>query len=147
MGPSGSYSTIRIHLFKFLYRYLIYDHHDLRDKLAANKSAIAMTTLGEVQNFVTELESRYEHMSPDEWRNLESSSSVASWYRRHRKQPDRFIHVRNNESNSSSNSSNSTNKCTGRKKTIDDRKREIRERLAKMEAQKESRNQFVWALY
>eukprot|EP00531_Pseudo-nitzschia_arenysensis_P021034 CAMPEP_0116149512 /NCGR_PEP_ID=MMETSP0329-20121206/19002_1 /TAXON_ID=697910 /ORGANISM="Pseudo-nitzschia arenysensis, Strain B593" /LENGTH=93 /DNA_ID=CAMNT_0003645861 /DNA_START=168 /DNA_END=449 /DNA_ORIENTATION=- len=93
-----------------------------------------MRTLGEARDLVDELESRYENLSPEQWKELSSSSPLSSWYRRHRK-PERSVHVRN-----APGASNGTSELS-----IEDRKREIRERLAKMKTQKsqQSTKQFV----
>jgi tRNA-dihydrouridine synthase len=130
-NKGGSFNVVRGHLFKFLHRYINTDHQDLRDKLAAN-GVTTMRTLGEARSLVEELESRYQNLSPEQWRELQSSSPLSSWYRRHRK-PDRSVHVRNdlNMGQSSTESSGSS---------MEDRKREIRERLAKMKARKSKRS-------
>jgi len=139
----GSFSVVRGHMFKFLHRYINTDHQDLRDKLAANGVG-TMSTLGEARSLLDELESRYDNLSEDQWNELTSSSPLSSWYRRHRK-PDRRVHERPNlqgrmGQSSSDDANNNSN-------SIDDRKREIKERLAKMKArkleQKESTKSFI----
>ena len=132
-NKGGSFNVVRGHLFKFLHRYLNTEHQDLRDKLAAN-GVTTMRTLGEARDLVDELESRYENLSPEQWKELSSSSPLSSWYRRHRK-PERSVHVRN-----APGASNGTSELS-----IEDRKREIKERLAKMKARKSQQNtkQFV----
>ncbi len=131
-NKGGSFNVVRGHLFKFLHRYLNTEHQDLRDKLAAN-GVTTMRTLGEARNLVDELESRYEYLSPEQWNELSSSSPQSSWYRRHRK-PDRSVHVRN-----------AATAVGTSALSIEDRKREIRERLAKMKTKKSQQNtkQFV----
>jgi tRNA-dihydrouridine synthase len=124
-NKGGSFSVVRGHLFKFLHRYINTDHQDLRDKLAAN-GANTMRTLGDLRNLIEELESRYANLTEDQWNELTSTSPLSSWYRRHRK-PDRSVHER--YTSISTNTSNNNN-------NIDDRKREIKERIAKMKAQK-----------
>mmetsp|Transcript_32419 Transcript_32419/g.76256 ORF Transcript_32419/g.76256 Transcript_32419/m.76256 type:complete len:553 (+) Transcript_32419:151-1809(+) len=128
LGKSGSFNIVRGHLFKFLHRYINSDHQDLRDKLAANGET-CMRTLGEARGLIQELESRYDNLSEDEWKDLSSSSPTSSWYRRHR-QPDRRVHERSirGVSYASSNGNSSM--------SVEDRKREIKERLAKMKARK-----------
>jgi hypothetical protein len=82
--------------------------------------------LGDLRNLIEELESRYANLTEDQWNELTSTSPLSSWYRRHRK-PDRSVHER--YTSISTNTSNNNN-------NIDDRKREIKERIAKMKAQK-----------
>ena len=125
----GSFNVVRAHLFKFLHRYINNDHQDLRDKLAAD-GEVTMRTLGEAQNLVDELESRYQNLSDEEWKELKSSSPLSSWYRRHRK-PERSVHERH--------SGASTDNT---ELSVEDRKRAIRERLAKMKS-KQNTKQFV----
>jgi tRNA-dihydrouridine synthase len=127
-NKGGSFNVVRGHLFKFLHRYINKEHPDLRDKLAANGLS-TMRTLGEARSLIDELESRYQNLSPKEWGELESSSPLSSWYRRHR-QPDRRVHVRREHSSAET-----------RESSAEDRKREIRERLAKMKARKSERSE------
>ena len=129
-NKGGSFNVVRGHLFKFLHRYINKDHQDLRDKLAAN-GVTTMRTLGEAQSLLDELESRYQHLSQEEWMELKSSAPLSSWYRRHRK-PERRVHVRNSAESSAESSEPS----------VEDRKREIRKRLAKMKSRQHAK-QFV----
>jgi tRNA-dihydrouridine synthase len=124
-NKGGSFSVVRGHLFKFLHRYINTDHQDLRDRLAAN-GVNTMRTLGDLRSLVEELESRYANLTEDQWNELTSTSPLSSWYRRHRK-PDRSVHER--YTSVASDTSNNNN-------NIDDRKREIKDRIAKMKAQK-----------
>jgi tRNA-dihydrouridine synthase len=130
-NKGGSFNVVRGHLFKFLHRYINTEHQDLRNKLAAN-GVTTMRTLGEARCLVEELESRYQNLSPEQWRELQSSSPLSSWYRRHRK-PDRSVHVRNDPKRQSSTGSSGS--------STEDRKREIRERLTKMKARKSKRSE------
>jgi len=140
LGKDGSFTTVRGHLFKFLHRYINSDHQDMRNKLAA-KGSNRLKTLGDAISFVEELESRYDNLSGEEWKEFSSSSPSSSWYRRHRK-PDRQVHERYIQGTDPSSSGAASNTIS-----IEDRKREIKERLAKRKAQKleqkENAKQFV----
>eukprot|EP00536_Pseudo-nitzschia_multiseries_P000595 jgi/Psemu1/249733/estExt_Genewise1Plus.C_70147 len=143
LGKGGSFNTVRGHLFKFLHRYINSDHQDLRDRLAANGDTTCMRTLGEARSLIEELESRYDNLPEEQWKELASSPPSSSWYRRHRK-PDRRVHERaiRGMDHSRSSSSDGNNGVS-----VEERKREIKERLAKMKArkleQKSSVRQFV----
>mmetsp|Transcript_24553 Transcript_24553/g.54798 ORF Transcript_24553/g.54798 Transcript_24553/m.54798 type:complete len:180 (+) Transcript_24553:3-542(+) len=130
-NQGGSFNVVRGHLFKFLHRYINTDHQDLRDKLAAN-GVTTMRTLGEARDLVEDLESRYENLSEEEWKELSSSSPLSSWYRRHRK-PDRTVHIRQDLTQEMGSTSDGF--------SIEDRKRAIKERLAKMKARKPERSE------
>lgn len=137
-NKGGSFNVVRMHLFKFLHRYLNTEQADLRDKLAANGED-TMRTLGEARSLVKELESRYQNVSEEKWNDLASSSPQATWYRRHRK-PERSVHERPINGMDGSSSESSAN-------SVEDRKRDIKERLAKLKARKlkqgERTKQFV----
>jgi tRNA-dihydrouridine synthase len=124
VGKTGSFNTIRGHLFKFLHRYLNSDNPDLRDKLAAHGNE-SMKTLGEAIAFLEKLEGRYDGLSEDDWMSLESSAPEASWYRRHRK-PDRYVHQKETR----------VAPVTG-EISVEDRKQEIKARIARLKAEKQ----------
>lgn len=122
LGKDGSFTTVRGHLFKFLHRYINSDHQDMRNKLAA-KGSNRLKTLGDAISFVEELESRYDNLSGEEWKEFSSSSPSSSWYRRHRK-PDRQVHERYIQGTDPSSSGAASNTIS-----IEDRKREIKVRF------------------
>jgi hypothetical protein len=119
MGDGGSFAIVRGHFFKFLHRYLNSDHTDLRDRFASNE----MSSLHDARSLIEQLEQRYSGLSDDEWVELASSNSNASWYRRHRR-PDRRVHQRFVTDGAINNETSSID--------IDARKREIKDRIAKM---------------
>jgi tRNA-dihydrouridine synthase len=125
MGDGGSFSIVRGHLFKFLHRYLNNDHTDLRDRFAA--SSEKMRTLHDARSLIRQLKQRYAGLSDDEWVALASSNPEASWYRRHRR-PDRRVHHRLIPGGGGGGGRN--NKLSSL--DIDARKREIKDRIAKM---------------
>mmetsp|Transcript_48750 Transcript_48750/g.56234 ORF Transcript_48750/g.56234 Transcript_48750/m.56234 type:complete len:536 (+) Transcript_48750:58-1665(+) len=129
-NKGGTFSVVRGHLFKFLHRYINTDHQDLRSQLAAN-GVTTMRTLQEARNLVDELESRYVNFTEDQWKELSSSSPLSSWYRRHRK-PNRRVHER--YTSTATNSRYNSN-------SVDDRKREIKGRIARLKAQKLNRQE------
>jgi tRNA-dihydrouridine synthase len=116
MGQGGSFAIVRGHLFKFLHRYLS-EQLDLRNQLAAERM-----TLAEAMGLVDKLEGRYESLTEEEWNALESSKLESSWYRRHRK-PDRRVHERGAHT-------------ADHPLDIESRKRQMRERIAKMKTQR-----------
>ena len=125
-GRGGSFNVVRGHLFKFLHRYINTEHQDLRDRLAANGDS-SMRTLGDANSLVEELEYRYAYLSEEQWKELPSSSPQSSWYRRHRK-PGRSVHAKYIRGDQSS--------IATQNHSIDDRKREIKKRIANLKAQR-----------
>ena len=111
---AGSFCIIRGHLFKFLHRYL-QEQPDFRDKL------IDIETIVEAHTLIDELEERYIHKSEEELAACASSLETASWYRRHRK-PDRSVHERDGN--------------VVADLSLADRKKLIRERIAKLKSEK-----------
>ena len=127
MKKGGSFSVIRGHLFKFLHRYLT-EQEDLRDRLAVQPKG----TISEAREILEELEGRYAKMSDVELAACRSSSSEASWYRRHRK-PDRRVHQK--EIRVSASLSTMVNDA----QTVEERKQQIQERIKLLKAEKKER--------
>jgi tRNA-dihydrouridine synthase 4 len=121
MGEGGSFAIVRGHFFKFFHRYWNSDHTDLRDQFAGS----GVRTLQQARNVVDALQERYDNLSPDEWLALPSSRPESSWYRRHR-QPDRRVHQRNESGMTST-----------AVLDVEAKKREIKERIAKMKQQRQ----------
>ena len=127
MKKGGSFSVIRGHLFKFIHRYLT-EQEDLRDRLAVQPKG----TISEAREILEELEGRYAKMSDVELAACRSSSSEASWYRRHRK-PDRRVHQK--EIRVSASLSTMVNDA----QTVEERKQQIQERIKLLKAEKKER--------
>jgi tRNA-dihydrouridine synthase len=72
LGPRGSMTVVKGHVFKFLHRYWS-QHEDLRDRLTDP----SVDTLGQLEDVVDELWARVSEQDDCE---------SVSWYRRHRKQ-------------------------------------------------------------
>jgi tRNA-dihydrouridine synthase 1 len=76
MGPLGTVSIAKGHLFKMLHRYL-QEHVDLRDQLATRDCQ----TLVQLWRLIEDLYSRYARLSREQL--VETGASSKSWYRRH----------------------------------------------------------------
>eukprot|EP00578_Thalassiosira_sp_NH16_P017077 CAMPEP_0181129226 /NCGR_PEP_ID=MMETSP1071-20121207/29209_1 /TAXON_ID=35127 /ORGANISM="Thalassiosira sp., Strain NH16" /LENGTH=475 /DNA_ID=CAMNT_0023215199 /DNA_START=322 /DNA_END=1749 /DNA_ORIENTATION=+ len=76
----GSFNVIRSHMFKFLHRYLE-EHPDLRSWLGNQE----LNTIKQARDLVSDLRARYSNIDEDQLRLKSSSSTTASWYRRHRR--------------------------------------------------------------
>ena len=124
---AGSFCIIRGHLFKFLHRYL-QEHHDLRDRL------IDIETIVVANEMVDELEERYALKSEEELLACPSSSATASWYRRYRN-PDRRVHQKD------VNISSIFSPNQSKEVSVEERKKIIRERIARLKNNKANRNQ------
>jgi tRNA-dihydrouridine synthase 1 len=83
----GSFTVAKGHILKFLHRYF-QEHTDIRDRMADDPR---LCTVTHALTLVEELYERYADLTGDELSKLKSSSSEASWYRRHRK-PGRWVH-------------------------------------------------------
>lgn len=129
---NGSFNIVRGHLFKFLYRYL-QDHIDLRDNLA---SMGTFQRLEQAEVLLQTLRQRYQNLSQQEWDTLPSSRYPEStWYRRHWASGD---NVRPRTKWNRSSNTISGQVVAVEQVSIDERKRQMRERIAKLQSQKNS---------
>lgn len=126
----GSFTVIRGHLFKFLYRYLN-EHVDLRDKLAGERTA---ETIPDAMALIDQLYERYVHLSDDQFQILASSSPEATWYRRHRK-PGRTVHQKQVRISSTVQQPAALQKL----ETLEERKHDIQQRIQRLQQQKQQR--------
>jgi tRNA-dihydrouridine synthase 1 len=120
----GSSSMMRGHLLKFLFRYIV-EQPDLRDRFTADRSR----TITQSRDLVNELEERYSRMSEDEFEACKSASAESSWYRRHRK-AGRRVHQKEIIGSSSLSS------FVPEEISMEERKRQIQERIKQMKEQK-----------
>lgn len=75
----GSFNVVRGHLFKFLHRYW-QEETDLRDGLARYDRILG---LNDARDLVNQLYSRYQDLSDEALSERASSNPKASWYQRH----------------------------------------------------------------
>jgi tRNA-dihydrouridine synthase 4 len=128
-AKKGSFAVIRSHLCKFLHRYL-QEQPDLRLQLVSET-----TTIRQAVALVDQLEAHYLGLSNKELLDsFESSSPSSSWYRRHR-QPDRRVHQKEVKLVSSL----SPFPPPPKENDMEDRKKQILRRLAKMKQEKETK--------
>mmetsp|Transcript_4222 Transcript_4222/g.6579 ORF Transcript_4222/g.6579 Transcript_4222/m.6579 type:complete len:547 (+) Transcript_4222:145-1785(+) len=74
----GSFSCIRSHLFKLMYRYLE-EQPDLRTKMS---DLLGLTSIQNARNLLDEIEERYANL---DWNSKTfKNAKETSWYRRHR---------------------------------------------------------------
>jgi len=166
-NKAASFNIVRGHLFTFLHRYINKDafNRDLRNELCVTTDR----TLRGARNIVDELESRYTKLSTtttttvddddgdgdgerqQQWNELPSSAPSSSWYRRHRPRTRRTspvdydddtqnsrtvaVPLRGESSASASAAVTTTTTTTN----AEDRKREIKERIAKLKEQRKKR--------
>lgn len=131
----GSFSVVRSHLFKILYRYLE-ENIDLRNALADSS---VTHTIPQAIILVHTLLERYDSISDEELlQNYKSSNLNSSWYRRHRIDDGRFIHQRNYDIVSNTNNNNLIqNRSTIM--TMDEKKELIKKRIKKMKDLKQQK--------
>jgi tRNA-dihydrouridine synthase 1 len=124
-AKGGSFNVVRGHLFKMLYRYM-QDHMDLRDCLADN---FTFHRLEQAEALLEALRDRYQDLTDAEWDALPSSNYPdSSWYRRHWAAAG-LAHQRSK-----------WNASIGAEQppppppllSVDERKRQMRERIAKL---------------
>lgn len=132
-AKAGSCAVMRGHLIKFLHRYL-QQQPDMRDGLAGR---YAVQNIVQVRAWVDELYGRYDRMSEEELNACEASSPQSSWYLRHRK-PDRRVHQKAVQV-----ASDLAPGGTVEQESVEDRKRQIKERLARLREQKKEKKAFV----
>jgi tRNA-dihydrouridine synthase len=120
LGGFGSFQIVKGHLFKMLHRYL-QQHADIREQLTCS------TRLRDALVAVDELERRFHSCAKNDWQNCPSSQPSASWYRRHW-EARALVHQRGREALSTSN------------KTIQEQKKEIKERIAKLQQERVAKN-------
>jgi len=126
---AGSFSVVRSHLFKILYRYLE-EHTDLRYSLADCDTIYNIPLAIEL---VHRLASRYDTISDDELASYKSSNLDSSWYRRHRIVDGRFVHVRDNSDKSAMLIKNE------KVLSVDERKELIRKRIQDLKLAKQEK--------
>ena len=122
----GSYNVVRSHVFKMIYRYLE-ERPKIRTKLADNSTVSIPAT----RQILKELRASYAELSDAEWRDCKSGKIGSSWYRRHREAAT-TVHRRGGHASNAG----SLNEVT----SIEEKKRIMKERLRKLQEQKESRS-------
>jgi tRNA-dihydrouridine synthase len=127
----GSCTVMRGHLIKFLHRYL-QQQPDMRDGMSGRD---AVKNIVQVRAWVDELYGRYDRMSEEELNACEASSPQSSWYLRHRK-PERRVHQK-----AVLVASDLTPGGTEEQESVEDRKREIQKRIARLQEQKKEKKE------
>ena len=147
-ATGGSFTVVRGHLFKFLYRYWN-DHTDLRDELANSREHYSggkkmILRLDQAEDLLERLRERYRNLRDDqEWEALPSSDvPTASWYRRH------WPNLRDDGRTYRSCDDNDRESAAAAAPVVQsvvERKRQIRERIAKLQAARTDRGKAATA--
>jgi len=149
-ATGGSFTVVRGHLFKFLYRYWN-DHTDLRDELANSRAHYSgggkkmIQRLDQAEDLLERLRERYCNLSDDqEWEALPSSDvPTASWYRRH--WPNLKDDERTYRSHDDKDRETAAAAAVPIVLSAVERKRQIRERIAKLQAARTDRGKTATA--
>lgn len=142
----GSFNIVRGHLFKILYRYLAQDHVDLRDALANH---FTCQRLEQAESLLQTLKERYRHLTDAEWEALPSSVGYpgTTWYRRHWAAAAATAstattatvhhHYHHHQRSKWNPATGSEQHVTTPAQSVDERKQQMRERIAKLRSHKE----------